>query len=235
MNPNRHEWLKAVTKQSDLLPRAVRLAVALWSFANDETGQLNPGLDALCEASGLTEDTARRAIGDLETAGWLSRTVGRGHGIRSVYVLIAPGSVVALRPAAAPRDRAQKVSQSPAQRSHGCEVKRAKKGRTGAEERSHWCNSLYKDEQPFEQKKGARPAAHLSAFVEAGLWKALEWDNWLSDEGLRTSLQELTALHVPNGYSLPWSIPPSPHQATERRIAMNVIEWAKEQGHAHAA
>ena len=235
MNPNRHEWLKAVTKQPDLLPRAVRLAVALWSFANDETGQLNPSLGSLCDASGLTEDTARRAIGDLEKAGWLARTVGRGHGVKSVYLMIAPGSVVTLRPASASREGLKKPAQSTAKRSHGCKVKHPIKGRTGAEERSHGCNSHIMKEQSSEQRKGARPAPHLQSFVKAGEWQALEWNKWLSDEGHRISLRDLTPLHVAGGYAMPWTTPPKAYQATERQIATKVIEWAKEQSRAHAA
>lgn len=165
---NRHEWLKAVNKTS-VLPRAKSVAVALWSFGNDESGLINPSLGSLCEASGLTEDTARRALADLEKAGWLARTVGRGQGVRSVYVLLSPGNVVALRPASAARQTAEKaadkaadkVARTPEIRSHGCKVKGKTKGSTGAALRSHRCNSLYKDEQTSEQKKGARPAPQI--------------------------------------------------------------------------
>lgn len=230
---NRHEWLKAANK-TDLLSRAKSMAVALWSFGNDDTGLINPSLTSLCDTSGLTEDTARRALADLEKAGWLARTVGRGQGVRSVYVLLSPGNVVALRPANRVKEVTQKVPQTPAIRSHGCMVKGGAKGSTGAALRSHGCNPPYKDKQTSEQKKGDRPSPHLMAHVEAGSWQAYDWNNWLSDEGQRVALADLKALHVPGGYCLPWSTPPK-HNATQRGIALNIIAWAKGQEHADAA
>ncbi len=230
---NRHEWLKAANK-TDLLSRAKSMAVALWSFGNDETGLINPSLSSLCDASCLTEDTARRALADLEEAGWLARTVGRGKGVKSVYVLLSPGNVVALRSAQAPQKVAAKALETPAKRLHASKVMRAAKGSTGAAIRSQPCNPLYKDKQTFEQKKDARPSPHLSVLVPSGGWKALEWNKWLSEQR-QPPLYLMKALHVEGGYCLPWAIPPTAHNATQKLIAMNIIEWAKEQSNALAA
>ena len=227
---NRFEWLKAVL-QSDILDRAKVLASALAiQFGNDETGQINPALDTLATYLRTSEDTVRRALADLIKTGWLARTVGMGRGNRSAYVLLSPGSVVALRPAQGGR----KATEAPKQKVARVQSNVAGKGRTAAAKRSHGCNSHIMQEQSSEQRKGARPSPHLSVRVAGGSWQALEWNKWLSDEGERIALADLKALHVPGGYDLPWSVPPR-QNPVQRRIALNVIAWARGQGHEHAA
>ena len=155
---NRLEWLKAVL-QAEVTDRAKGLASALAiQFDNDQTGQINPGLDTLCACLRMGEDTVRRAIADLPSGGWLGRILGRGRDNKSVFVLLSPDIVVARRP-----------------------VRNAEQA---APKRSRNCGSPCKAEHSSEQKAGARPAAHLAVLVESGGWKALDWNTWLSDQGL---------------------------------------------------
>lgn len=225
---NRFEWLKAVL-QSDLPDRAKVLASVLAvQFGNDETGQINPGLDRLAQYTRSSEDTVRRGVADLEKAGWLARTMGQGRGNRSVYVLLSPGQVAVLRPAAKPISRENPAKAQPAKRSQSCNLKGRRKGSSPAAKRSQNCKPLYKDEQSFEQKSTGRPAEHLIAPIKAGSWQALEWNKWLSDRGL-PALASLKALHIEGGYSPPYRTPPRSYEAIPTRISLNVIEWAKAQ------
>ncbi|WP_424978399.1 helix-turn-helix domain-containing protein [Leisingera sp. S232] len=98
-NINRFEWLKAVLQVRNLNSTAKLVASALSvQFANDETGQLNPGLATLMEFLGLPLSTLKRAIKQLIDAGWLSRTEGRGAGNCTRYNLLAPQKIVPFRP-----------------------------------------------------------------------------------------------------------------------------------------
>mgnify|MGYP001764909836 CR=1 FL=1 len=231
---NRFEWLKAVL-QSEVLDRAKVMATALAvQFGNDETGQLNPALSTLCDYLRMSEDTARRAIADLEKAGWLTKSTGLGRGNRSVYVLLSPGHVVPLRPHSAQSKSVGKVAPVAAKRSHGCGGSRGGKGRTGAAKRSHGCNPLYKDEQSFEQRKGTRPTPHLRAAVILGSEQAKEWDDWLKRHH-QPALADLKRLQIDDGHCLTTSRPPISSDAIATRVAMNLIEWAKDQEESHAS
>ena len=95
---NRFEWHKAVMQVRSLNATAKVVAGALAvQFANDETGQLNPGLTTLMEYLGLSLSTLKRAIKDLINAGWLSRTEGRGAGNCTNYTFLAPCKIVPFR------------------------------------------------------------------------------------------------------------------------------------------
>ncbi|GFE52104.1 hypothetical protein So717_38570 [Roseobacter cerasinus] len=96
---NRFEWHKAVMQVRSLNATAKVVAGALAvQFANDETGQLNPGLTTLIEYLGLSLSTLKRAIKDLTDAGWLSRTEGRGAGNCTNYTFLAPCKIIPFRP-----------------------------------------------------------------------------------------------------------------------------------------
>jgi hypothetical protein len=237
---NRFDWAKAVRRQATevLSDRAKMVAAALaYDFCNDQTGQINPSLATLAEATGKSVAAVQRGLKELIGGGWIVKTTGRGRSNRCHYVLSSPGNVVAIRPVttAQAKGTTEKVAAKSSQDCKYSAPKVAAKVNTSAKKTDHFCTSHIMQEQKKEQKKGARPTPHLSVVVEAGGWKALEWNKWLSDLGTGVQLRDLTALHVKGGYSLPWNTPPSRHAETQCRIAMNIIEWAKGQGHAHAA
>lgn len=94
---NRFEWAKAVLGSQGLNSRAKTVtAVLALKFANDATGQLNPKVATIAEASGASPDTVKRAISDLVKGKWLHRTEGRGRGNATVYTLRSKATIVAL-------------------------------------------------------------------------------------------------------------------------------------------
>ncbi|GIT93127.1 hypothetical protein JANAI62_35890 [Jannaschia pagri] len=108
---NRFEWQKAVLQVRNLNSTAKLVASALSvQFANEETGQLSPGLATLMEFLGLPLSTLKRAIRQLIDAGWLSRSEGRGAGNYTYYKLLAPCKIVPFRPKKKGSQVAQKGS-----------------------------------------------------------------------------------------------------------------------------
>ena len=237
---NRFDWAKAVRRQArdDLSDRAKMVAAALaYDFCNDATGQINPSLTTLAEATGKSVSAVQRGLSQLIEGGWIIRTTGRGRGNRCHYVLTSPGNVVAMRPVT--QMRAVEMTEKVAQKSgHNCKSgaeTRASKVVTSAKKTTHFCNPHIMQEQNKEQKAGERPRPHLAVVVEAGGWKALEWNKWLSDQKTGVQLCDLKVLHIQGGYCLPFYTPPNQYAGTQRSIAMKIIAWAKSQGHAHAA
>lgn len=254
---NRYDWLRAVLKQADLSARAKALASALAvSFANDESGQINPGLDTLAQSLGVSVDTIRRGVAELEAGGWLARTVHHGRGKQTCFTLLSPGAVVALRPvkssaqpsrATTPQPAKAKPKRSQARKVSAVQDARGK-GRNPAPKRSQPCKRHYKEGTGLEQEgrkrptarpdtpPAARPSPHLHRLVEAGTPQAEAWESWLRSEGL-PPLDRLSGCIVPGGFDLPWSWPPHPTATIERVIARNIALWAAAEGarDAHAA
>lgn len=251
---NRFEWFKAVSQHKGLSGRAAHVAAVLATvFANDDTGQINPGLDTLAQHCNVSVDTIRRAVVELEAAGWLARVVYHGRGKQTCFSLLSPGAVVPLRPVrAAPRPAPASSSQTaptPEKRSQPCTVSSPRtapgKGSKVAAKRSQPCNPHIRKEQPSEQKERAhptarpaapptaRPSPHLHRLITTGSAQADAWDQWLRAEGF-PSLNRLSRLAAPGGFDLPWTWPPSYRDSTEHRIARAVAAWAAEEGARHA-
>ena len=228
---NRFEWIKAVLR-SDVSDRARTLATALaLEFFNDATGQLNPYVPTLAGYLQRSSDTVKRAVAELEAAGWLVRSVGRGRGNSTNYVMVSPGNVVPMRPVTTTQDEPKRV-QKPTR------VARAKGGKP-ARKRGQTCTSHIRKEQSSEQRGRAkapaglpataghaRPSPHLTAPVSPGSWQAGEWDRWLADRRL-PCLSMLRALQIDGTFVLPWSRPPTSGDQTGEGIALRVIEWAE--------
>ena len=252
---NRYDWMRAVLKQPDLHTRAKALASVLAvSFANDDTGQINPGLDTLADAMGCSVDTIRRAVGDLEAGGWLARTVHHGRGKTTCFVLLSPGAVVALRPIG----QAPKAVPAPAPVADAATPKRSQarkvsaradapgKGRSPAPKRSQTCKPHYKagtgSEQEARERPAARPSAppsarpspHLRRIVQAGSPQAEAWQSGLRNEGL-PPLDRLHGCICQHGFDMPWAWPPNAADTIGRSIARNVALWASAEGGARDA
>ncbi|MCC5966506.1 MAG: helix-turn-helix domain-containing protein [Natronohydrobacter sp.] len=229
---NRFEWLKAVMQQPDMTPRAKNLATVLAvTFANDDTGQINPGLDTLAEYLGTSVDTVRRAIGDLSQAGWLARTVPHGRGHLTSFTLLTPGKVVALHSVRPASRHAATGTQSSEKRSQPCNLSSGIKGSRPAPKRSQNCNSHIRKEQSLEQKGRAqlRPSPHLHALIEADSDPAQAWDDWLDDHGW-PRLADLPALRSNGGFDLPMRWPPTANDTTATMIAEKIATWAISEG-----
>lgn len=229
---NRFEWLKAVMRQADLTPRAKNLATVLAvQFANETTGQINPGLDTLAEYLGTSVDTVRRAITDLSQAGWLARTVPHGRGHLSSFTLLTPGKVVALHSVRPAVQRPATGTTTADKRSQPCNLSREIKGSNPAAKRSQTCNPHIRKEQTYEQKgRARRPSPHLHALIKAGSDPARAWDDWLHERGW-PSLIDLAALQCDEGgFDLPMRWPPTRNDTTATMIAVKIAEWAISEG-----
>jgi hypothetical protein len=79
----RWDWAEAVSRAPDLSSLAKLLGYVLVAqFAHRETADCHPGWMLLAEATGASERTVRRAIADLERAGFLQRGPGGYSGVR---------------------------------------------------------------------------------------------------------------------------------------------------------
>ena len=79
----RWDWAEAVSRAPDLSSLAKLLGYVLVAqFAHRETADCHPGWVLLAEATGASERTVRRAITDLERAGFLQRGPGGYSGVR---------------------------------------------------------------------------------------------------------------------------------------------------------
>lgn len=214
---NRHEWLKAVTQDDSLTDRAKVMAVALWTFSNDDTGQLNPTVPTLADYVKRNIATVKRAVADLVLAGWLSKTEGRGRGNRTSYELLSRGKVVAFRVDNHPSNSAPKK---------GATV-RFKGKEKGAAVLTKGCSSApfyNKEEQPYEQRDDVRQRYRLHYFtgnnypgltlVASSNRDALyAWGRWLKEQGFPAlDHYPIEILGKKNGssfFSLPWKTPPT--------------------------
>lgn len=220
---NRFEWQKAVLQVRSLTSTAKLVASALSvQFANDETGQLNPGLATLMEFLGLPLSTLKRAIRQLIDAGWLSRTEGRGAGNCTNYTLLAPCKIVPFRP----KKKGPKASLS------------AKKKGSLVVQKEAIREPSYK-EQSKEQKARPSPSPDLPddrqsgetlKFVPGGGgYFEREWDDALRSYGLPNLHRSLPQIVQDGrrGYALPDLCPArrgSPQREQQILVVKRLIE-----------
>jgi hypothetical protein len=73
----RLEFLEALAKDGRLSGTAVRVAIALLSFRNGQTGDIFPGFSKIATAAGCKRSTAQGGVYALEKAGWFKVTRSR--------------------------------------------------------------------------------------------------------------------------------------------------------------
>lgn len=226
MSINRHEWLKAVNKDSKLPHRAVRVALALWTRGNETDDHVYPGMDDIMEQSGLSRDTAKRGLLDLVGAGWLHRTEGRGRTNYTVYTFCSPGKVIAI-------SSGKRGANMPQEKGGSSALSGQKKGAALQEKGCSSALSYNKAKQSYEQK-GARldqfkdhlffgnATAGLMLVPIADHDRLNAWAEWLAGE----NFPPLHALGIKaaseNGrheyFRLPYRKPPTdPRQLDEAR------------------
>lgn len=224
---NRFEWLKAVAA-SDVSDRAKAVATILAiKFCNDETGQLDPGTEAIASASGRSVDSAKRALRDLINAGWLARTEGRGRGNKTEYTLLSPGKVVAIF-------SAKKGASAPLKKGCSSAPSQSQKGAVLPAKGCSSALSHNKDEQTLEQKAGAPDRWRNHRFTGRGSDGAIlvpssdfealgEWGRWLREHGL-PALSEFPIKRPGQKrgceyFALPWTRPPTDAALTQEALA----------------
>lgn len=192
----RFDWIDAAMQCRKVTPTAKTVAHALSiKFANNETGRIDPGLDALSDYLGISRDSVKRAIKLLVDTGWLHRTEGRGSGNRTTYTLLTPGKVVSLR-------AQEKPSKTDAVKGCNRAPLKQKKGASIHLQKCNHAPSYNKDKQSLEQKARATPYArpasidqHMQTRFEGRStdgpriipkekWDALNaWGEWLDKHG----------------------------------------------------
>lgn len=196
---NRFEWQKAVLQVRSLTSTAKLVASALSvQFANDDTGQLNPGLTTLMEFLGLPLSTLKRAIRQLIDAGWLSRTEGRGAGNCTNYTLLAPCKIVPFRP----RKKGSKASLS--NKKKGSQV--VQKGSTHELSYKEQSKEQMARPSPSPDLPDERQSGEALKFVPGGGgYFEREWDDALRSFGLPSLHRSLPQVvhEGRRGYDLP--------------------------------
>ena len=215
---NRFEWLKAVLR-SKASTRAKTAAAALATeYANDETGQLNPGRDTLASYLGICERTITRALAELEDGGWLARGAA-GRGRRSCLVLRTPSNVVMMlrrKGDSSVKDRREKGDSS------------VLKGR-------QFCPPHKGQEQSSEQRAHERaarcPAVSLRIIHDTEPSQITDWNAWLAGR----ELPPLQTLGVRGGdaegpgYAMPLRWPPSASDGEGAELVFRYCTWAGDQ------
>lgn len=225
---NHVQWLAAVTV-SDLSDRAMRIANALaLLYVNRETGQCNPSRKTLAERLRISEDTVKRAVRELEAAGWIVRIAGRWRGSPSSVQFVMPsGNVVALAPRAA-SGHAERGVQTPVKGGQSRTPMQSGKGGKSARERGANLHPPYMNPkgEPLTRESGRdRPAPHRIARVELGSDEQAAWDRWTCSLGL-PPLADLAPLHR-DGAAWPTTrTPPTDRASFEWTLAERVIRWA---------
>ena len=91
---NVYAYLKAVhSTHGPPDPRAREVLTQLALHRNKQTGQCDPGTRRLTEQSTMSRNTVKAKLDDLETDGWIRRTLmkrGGKHGARTQYDLMVP-------------------------------------------------------------------------------------------------------------------------------------------------
>lgn len=211
---NRFEWLKAVNR-ADLLPRAKMVASALAvEFCNHETGQLNPSVSALSAATNSTADTVKRALKDLDEAGWLGRSSGRGRGKHSQYQLCSPGQIISITTAkkGAPMHQNKGGTDAPLSQQKGAHMR--EKGGTDA---PSYIEQTNKQTQALVAKHrktrfGSNAWDGLTMIPEKDRDSLYAWGRWLKDRGFPALRSLPIVLASSNGgadiFALPTKRPP---------------------------
>lgn len=211
---NRFEWLKAVNR-AELLPRAKMVASALAvEFCNHETGQLNPSISALSAATNSTTDTVKRALKDLDEAGWLARSSGRGRGKQSRYELCSPGQIIPITTAkkGAPMRQNKGGTHAPSIQQKGAPMR--EKGGTHAPSYIEQTNKQTQALMAKHCKKrfGSNAWEGLTMIAEKDRANLYAWAEWLKDRGFPALRSLPIVIANPNGsgdtFVLPTRRPP---------------------------
>ncbi|TDE34142.1 helix-turn-helix domain-containing protein [Antarcticimicrobium sediminis] len=91
-------WLESVRRDEGLNPMARLVAhVLVLDFANHKTMRCDPPMWEIADVIGCSEDTVKRAIGQLVKARWIVREQGIGRGISNGYGFLTRAKIVRLK------------------------------------------------------------------------------------------------------------------------------------------
>ncbi|GGF77074.1 Helix-turn-helix domain-containing protein [Mameliella alba] len=232
----RYEWAAHVRACRALSSTARLVAQVLaLDFANGDTGQCNPSRSTLADHLGMSLDTIKRSLAELEREGWLAKVAGRGRGKKSSFTFLSPGKVVRM-PVAAQTQAAER----PVPRPHASPEKGGKSApdctaKKGANLRGKGCKSApsYNNDRNLVRTIGAQVRAWRShtflgrnypgpSLVREDNWQATSaWGRWLQANGypplrnfpIVSDERKGTFFHLPS--NLPPSCPETEREARE--------------------
>lgn len=90
----RHTWLGMVARDRSLHGSALRVAILIWQHINEKTGYAWPSIRYIVKELKLHRATVFRAIEDLESRGWLTRSRRAGkNGVNHYRIAFGQPSV----------------------------------------------------------------------------------------------------------------------------------------------
>lgn len=221
----RWKWAEAVAANDTLSPLAKLLAyVLITQFAHRETADCHPGWDLLASAVATSPRSVRRAIVDLEAAGFLARGPGGYSGAKVALLFRIAGAplVAGVHEMAAKTDR-QKVVKI----DHQSEKERWPDLSRKVAISDHPPTPPYKDKPNFNQSdRPKKPHSNLEAVIVAGDFESEAWDSWLSGHGY-PALEHLGDAIRRGGkaaFVVPYKTPPPDEFGT--RISEKWAAWA---------
>lgn len=233
-NRQRWAWKRAVKRDARLSKTAKLVAITLCDdFAHHETARCNPFVATLGEATGDPERTVRRALAEIEAAGWIARHKGRGRGRPSEITFTADRTAGAIIPdnveelaAYRPTDtenphseRVPPVAGQDTRRRNSDRPDAARKPVTSG--RSHIEPKRTKDAGAREA--GPRRPVPWSRVVPFGSDGEREWQAWLVEKGL-PPLAEIGRA-MPEGWDMSRAWPPSAGDEAGTADALRFVSW----------
>jgi hypothetical protein len=205
---SRYAWLKAVMASDLVTPSAKNVAAMLaLEFANVETLQCNPSIDRLGEVVSLSRSSVKRAVAELEVAGFLGVKRACGRGKSSHFSFLRVDEFAASKQS----ENSSNVTPFPVKkRASGEPFSQTEKG-------SDMRRKVFAGEPAYKNHKGTKKDTpeqpRFNAFeVEVVDGKGPDaWDGWLIANGYPPSAEilPLRKMASKGGVFLPSRHPPS--------------------------
>lgn len=167
--------------------RIIGTVIAL-RFRNKKTGLMCPAVPKIATVSGYSVSSVKRGIRELETAGWLERTDGRGTGQFTKYRLRWPEKVTTL--GAAPEDdewQLQKSTDDPLDQQPSV-PKGSGKGFQEVTDEPFYNNQSPNQKKGSagnsDQRKSSHPVTSLRLISEDMTDELFDWDQKLAEWNL---------------------------------------------------
>ncbi|WP_339949041.1 helix-turn-helix domain-containing protein [uncultured Albimonas sp.] len=213
---DRFMWGRCIRKDQARTLSAKMLAWALAEeFADNDTGACHPCVETLAEALALSTRQVRRAVRELEEAGWLAVDRASGRGRSSTYQLTFPGEIAAEK---APGKGDRVVTLRPAKRVTHATGKGDRDVTPYIREPTK--NPLRartaKPSKPSHEAPPGRGRAIPEEFVACPK-RLAAWSDWLARKGWPSlDVMGLRGLRRGEpGASLPFGWPPSDREAED--------------------